>query len=238
MFHRIRPNGLARTDQGELSRYVLQGILSTTRKAGAMPYLLRFLRRCSPEDTRYLPTLIAMVLRHHLDDIRRLENAQKEISNTRIMTAHALICVLRIFLFTIPTPRAIRRPSSDDGTWILLLPERVHRGILRPLARVMNLREWRDALNTKERQDARSLLLALEAVAVRGFRTGYLSPGEKQRWLRTQPGLVFCRLSGCLTREKAFAMCGRCQCVRYCSRRCQRIHWPLHQQTCFRPTFN
>ena len=32
---------------------------------------------------------------------------------------------------------------------------------------------------------------------------------------------------------KAFSKCGRCQTMHYCSRACQRSHWPAHKPDCF-----
>ena len=32
---------------------------------------------------------------------------------------------------------------------------------------------------------------------------------------------------------KAFSKCGRCKMMHYCSRTCQRSHWPTHKADCF-----
>jgi hypothetical protein len=45
-----------------------------------------------------------------------------------------------------------------------------------------------------------------------------------------------CSREGCP--ERGIAVCGRCQCFRYCSRKCQRLDWKdFHRIRCFRTNF-
>jgi ankyrin repeat protein len=36
--------------------------------------------------------------------------------------------------------------------------------------------------------------------------------------------------------DAQFKKCSRCRAVRYCSKDCQRTHWPVHKATCTAPT--
>jgi hypothetical protein len=46
-----------------------------------------------------------------------------------------------------------------------------------------------------------------------------------------QPAVcAVCSKPGC--RHRKLRLCGACRAVRYCSERCQRLHWPEHHREC------
>lgn len=45
-------------------------------------------------------------------------------------------------------------------------------------------------------------------------------------------GEVVGNTCGNCDKESATKVCGRCKKMKYCSKECQRLHWPVHKQSC------
>ena len=72
------------------------------------------------------------------------------------------------------------------------------------------------------------------------------APGQISAWCRGvagpnglksdgKMGLMWCSNPGCFNAEDgqvAFARCGACKTKSYCSRDCQKMHWPEHKREC------
>ncbi len=57
---------------------------------------------------------------------------------------------------------------------------------------------------------------------------------EHMRRLATVDDVLMPPCDGCGRQARHSRRCGGCRAARYCSRECQRAHWPLHRESCRR----
>jgi hypothetical protein len=88
-------------------------------------------------------------------------------------------------------------------------------------------------------QDQKNRIFNLEQFLVcidQPGRIGIEYSRQTRRAVRKSYTLSRCALEGCL--QRGIAVCGQCQCTRYCSRRCQRVDWKAHHSMrCFKTNY-
>lgn len=90
------------------------------------------------------------------------------------------------------------------------------------------------AMTPADQQIVRNTADIFHTIHVAPKRAGILGMMRKQE--EGIFGITGCSRKGC--KEKSIAVCARCQCVRYCSRACQRRDWSVHHRLrCFETNF-
>ena len=83
---------------------------------------------------------------------------------------------------------------------------------------------------------ATSLHEAVERTAARTQQAAAQSQSTAATATTTQAGACAACGTSSIPTDAAFKTCARCKAVQYCSKDCQRTHWPVHKATCTAPT--
>lgn len=81
-----------------------------------------------------------------------------------------------------------------------------------------------------------NMTLIGETITVRGFyQFRILSAEEGKAEYASMKDILdkFRICNNCAAKNKKLLDCGRCGAMRYCSKECQRAHWPEHKYSCF-----
>jgi hypothetical protein len=194
---------------------ISQIIILAGRALGS-PYLRTFLLFSEPLVCKNLSITLAESMIENL-------HISSQAYMYLIMTASTLVEYL---LFSPPCPRGI----GGDGK--CCLPETYRKTLSTSIFAYLAHAHIEDqATRRRIHSTFKELAELLDHIDTYGYQALVCSRAELDRLC----GYLRCARETCA--ERGRAVCGRCQCTRYCSRRCQRVDWRTHRVRCFKTSF-